>query len=279
MVRITDWSLVQVQPSPPGLRPASAATACQLSLYGLELMDIFYIAVLTLVSATIGTITGFGTSTIMIPVLVMFIQPIEAIFLVSIVHWFGNLWRILIFKSSFNLKLCALFGISGLIASYLGASLTLKADSAFLLRFLGTFLAIYSLSLIFKTNLKINAGTKTALFGGTLSGFFAGVFGIGGAVRSAFLLAFDLPKAVYIATAAAIGLLVDSTRVITYYFGGTRMNERLWWGLLIFIPVSLAGAQIAKKIVPKIPQNKFRIVIAVFLLLIGIKLIILPIGA
>lgn len=236
-------------------------------------MDIFYIALLTLLSGTIGTITGFGTSTIMIPVLVMFMPPVEAIFLVSIIHWFGNLWRILLFSSSFHWKLCALFGVSGLLASYLGASLSLNIDSSFLLRFLGIFLAGYALTLIFSTNLKIDAGTRTALLGGTLSGFFAGMFGIGGALRSAFLLAFDLPKAVYIATAAAIGLLVDSTRVVTYFLFGTVMSERLWWGLLLFIPVSLAGAQFAKMITHKIPQEKFRIVVAVFLLLIGATLI------
>lgn len=237
-------------------------------------MDIFYIALLTLLSGTIGTITGFGTSTIMIPVLVMFMPPVEAIFFVSIIHWFGNLWRILLFSSSFHWKLCALFGVSGLLASYLGASLSLNIDSSFLLRFLGIFLAVYALTLIFKTNLKIDAGTKTALLGGTLSGFFAGMFGIGGALRSAFLLAFDLPKAVYIATAAAIGLLVDSTRVVTYFLGGTVMSERLWWGLLLCIPVSLVGAKLAQIIVHKIPQDKFRIVVAVFLFFIGIKLLV-----
>lgn len=239
-------------------------------------MDIFYIALLTLVSATIGTMTGFGTSTIMIPVLVLFISPIEAIFLVSIVHWFGNVWKVSLFKSGFDFKLFALFGVSGFIASYIGAAITLNVDNDLLLRLLGIFLAGYSLSLIIKTNIKIKAGTKTALAGGALSGFFAGMFGIGGAIRSAFLLIYDLPKAVYIATAGAIGLLVDSTRIVTYYFGGTTMPERLWWGLLVFIPVSFIGAQIAKKIVNKIPQKTFRVVIACLLLLLGLKMVIIP---
>jgi len=37
----------------------------------------------------------------------------------------------------------------------------------------------------------------TAVCGGMLSGLFAGFFGVGGAVRGAFLTAFDLPKEVY----------------------------------------------------------------------------------
>lgn len=214
----------------------------------------------------------------MIPVLVMFMPPVEAIFLVSIIHFFSNLWRILLFKSGLNLKLFALFGISGLIASYLGAFSSLKVDGTFLLRILGGFLAVYAISLVVKTKMKIKAGTKTALVGGTLSGFFAGLFGIGGAIRSAFLLVFDLPKAVYVSTAAAIGLLVDSTRIITYvWIGGIAMSERIWWGLLIFIPVSLVAAKVAGKIIHKIPQDKFRIVIAVFLFLVGIKLAVFPV--
>ncbi len=115
-----------------------------------------------------------------------------------------------------------------------------------------------------------------ALSGGALSGFFAGMFGIGGAIRSMFLSAFNLPKAVYIATAGAIGLLVDSTRIITYFTGSVILPDELWWGLFLFIPISFVGAKFAKHIVDKIPQDRFRSVIAIFLLLIGIKLIIWP---
>ena len=91
-----------------------------------------------------------------------------------------------------------------------------------------------------------------------------------------FLTAFDLPKAVYIATAGAIGLLVDSTRIIAYFTGGATLPKELWYGLLLFIPISFIGAQIAKRIVDKIPQNKFRVMVAVFLFAIGLKLILFP---
>lgn len=239
-------------------------------------MDILSIALLTLFASMVGTITGFGTSTIMIPVLAVFLPPMEAIFLVSIIHWFGNLWKVTLFKSGFNFKLFALFGISGLLASYFGATVSLQLDTQILLRLLGIFLAIYSLSLIIKTDLAIKPSTSMALFGGTLSGFFAGLFGIGGAIRSAFLLLFNLPKAVYIATAGAIGLLVDSTRIITYLIGGTTMPDRLWLSLLIFIPISFIGAELAKKVLHKIPQKQFRIVLAMALFILGIKLIFFP---
>lgn len=239
-------------------------------------MEIFYIASLTFVAAAIGTITGFGTSTIMIPVLVIFFPPVEAIFLVAIIHWFGNIWKVTLFRSGFNLRLLVLFGIVGLVTSYLGAYISLGANEEVLLRVLGAFLAGYALFVAFQSKFKIPAGNAMAIFGGGLSGFFAGMFGVGGAIRGAFLSAFDLPKAVFIATAGAIGLLVDSTRIITYFTGGATLPRELWYGLILFIPVSFLGAQIAKKVVDRIPKNKFRIVIAVFLFVVGAKLVLFP---
>ena len=212
----------------------------------------------------------------MIPVLVIFLPPVEAIFLVAIVHWFGDVWKVSLFRKGFNFKLIALFGIIGLATSYLGAFVSLGADQSVLLQILGAFLVVYALFLIYQSKFKIPATNTAALSGGALSGFFAGMFGIGGSVRGMFLSAFDLPKAVYIATAGAIGLLVDSTRIITYFTGGATLPERLWWSLLILIPVSFVGAEIAKKVVDRIPQNRFRIVVAVFLLGVGVKLLIWP---
>lgn len=212
----------------------------------------------------------------MIPVLVIFFPPVEAIFLTAIVHWFGNIWKIALFRSGFNLRLFLLFGVVGTATSYLGAFISLGANEQILLRLLGAFLAGYALFLLLQSRFKIPPGNLTAVSGGALSGFFAGMFGIGGAIRSAFLTAFDLPKAVYIAVVGAIGLLVDSTRIIAYFAGGATLPKELWYGLLLFIPISFVGAQIAKKVVDKIPQKQFRAIITIFLFGIGLKLILFP---
>ncbi|OGZ95231.1 MAG: hypothetical protein A3A28_00605 [Candidatus Sungbacteria bacterium RIFCSPLOWO2_01_FULL_47_32] len=249
-------------------------------------MEIVYISLLTLIAATIGTITGFGTSTLMIPVLVIFFPPVEAIFLVAIIHWFGDVWKVALFRSGFNLRLLLLFGVVGLATSFLGAFISLGANEQILLRLLGAFLVGYALFFIFQgkfstkgepaSGWKMPAGNAMAISGGALSGFFAGMFGIGGPIRSMFLSAFDLPKAIYIATAGAIGLTVDVTRIIAYVAGGATLPRELWYGLFLFIPVSFVGAQTAKKIVDKIPQDKFRMVVAVFLFVIGAKLVLFP---
>lgn len=239
-------------------------------------MEILYIALLTLLASAAGTVTGFGTSTIMIPVLVMFLPPVEAIFLVAVIHWFGNVWKVLLFRRGIDLRLILLFGVTGFMASFLGALVSLGTEAAILLRLLGGFLVLYALFLLVKPRFAVPARDGVAVGGGVLSGFFAGMFGIGGAIRAMFLSAFDLPKAVYIATAGAIGLLVDSTRIAAYLAGGTELPERLLIGLLVFIPVSLLGAALARSIVDRVPQQRFRQIIAIFLLLAGAKLMVNP---
>jgi uncharacterized membrane protein YfcA len=141
---------------------------------------------------------------------------------------------------------------------------------------LGLFLIAYVVYLFAKSTFKVKQSIAAGALGGAASGFLAGIFGIGGAVRGMFLTAFDLPKAVYIATAGAIALVIDTTRLTTYLLEGARLETRLLYGMLIFVPASFLGASLAKRVVDKIPQAHFRKVVAVFLLLVGAKLLLFP---
>ncbi len=239
-------------------------------------MEIVLIVLVVVIASSIGTLTGFGTSTIMVPIMLSFYPVTQTLLFVGIIHWFGNLWKLVLFRKGFQWKLILSFGIPGIAATYLGASLVFDISTALLSRILGSFLIIYVIYLFAKSSFKIKQSLLAGACGGALSGFFAGLFGIGGAIRGLFLTSFDLPKAVYIATAGAIALTIDTTRLATYIKNDARLPQLLLWGLLIFIPASFLGARIAKSAVDKIPQEHFRKVVAVFLLLMGIKLLIFP---
>jgi len=239
-------------------------------------MEILYITLLTILASGIGTLTGFGTSTIMVPVLLFFLPLPQTLLLVGIIHWFGDIWKIILFKKGFNWKLILTFGIAGIATSYLGASMVFSISEKLLSQILGVFLVAYVLFLFFKPTFKIPKNSITAVSGGALSGFFAGIFGVGGAVRGVFLSAFNLPKAVYITTAGAIAFFIDTTRIATYVLNSITLERQFLWSFLLFIPASFLGAKVAKKIVGHIPQKKFRMVIAIFLFLVGLKFLLFP---
>ncbi len=240
-------------------------------------MNIFFIGLLTIIASFIGTLTGFGTSTIMIPSLSLLGLPFEqTLLLVGIIHWFGNIWKILFFKEGIQWRLIATFALPGIIATFIGARLMFFLHQSLLSQLLGIFLIAYVIVLMCAPSFHVKPNDKNALIGGALSGLSFGIFGMGGALRSAFLIAYELPKSVYLATTAIMSIIIDSTRLFTYFQEGMNLESQLVYGLLLFIPASLFGAYLAKKTIDKIPQKHFRFVIALFLMLVGIKLVVIP---
>jgi uncharacterized membrane protein YfcA len=238
--------------------------------------DIVYISLLTLLASIIGTLAGFGISTIMVPVLLIVLPLPQTLLLVGIVHWFNDIWKILLFREGIRWKLFLAFGLPGILASFIGSSLSLRISREILSRALGIFLIAYVLFIIFNRTFKLSQKLSVAVSSGALTGFFAGIFGIGGEINAVALSVFNLEKAVYVATAGAISLMIDSTRIVTYISGGIRLEPALLAGFLIFIPASLVGAILGKKGVEKIPQEKFRNFVAVFIFLLGLKLVLFP---
>lgn len=238
--------------------------------------EIFYIALLTLLASIIGTLAGFGISTIMVPVLLIVLPLPQTLLLVGIIHWFNDIWKILLFRKGIRWKLFLAFGLPGIFASFIGSSLSLRISREILSTALGIFLIAYVLFIVFNRTFKLSQKLSVAVSSGALTGFFAGTFGIGGEINAVALSAFNLEKAVYVATAGAISFMIDTTRIATYVSGGVRLEPALLAGFFIFIPASLIGAILGKKGVEKIPQEKFRNFVAIFIFLFGLKLVLFP---
>ena len=155
--------------------------------------------------------------------------------------------------------------------------MALSLPEVFLSRFVGVILLSYVLYLFFKPEFKLKDNFLTASLGGAGSGFLGGISGVGGgALRAVVLTAFNLEKSAYIFISGLTGFAIDASRITTYFLGGTRISGNLTQGLLFFIPASFFGAWVAKKVVNKIPQAKFRMVISIFLVIVGLKFLIFP---
>jgi uncharacterized membrane protein YfcA len=239
-------------------------------------MEVGAITILTLVASFIGTLTGFGAAAIMVPALAL-IFPIPVVLLFTgIVHWFGNLWKVLLFKNGVRWKLIFAFTIPGAVASYYGARLVFSVPAPILSRALGIFLVAYVLILFTRPSLKLKRVPRNMFIGGTLSGFFSGIFGVGGTIRAAFLSAFRLKQSVYLASLGLIGLAVDGARVVAYMTAGAALSDSLETGLLLFVPVSLLGAIAAKGVLTRMPQRHFHTLVTFFLFIVGVKLLLFP---
>jgi uncharacterized membrane protein YfcA len=99
----------------------------------------------------------------MIPVLLLFFPPVEAIYLVAIVHRFGDLWKVVLFREGRSMRLILLFGGVGIIASYAGARLSLDIAMEPMLRLLGGFLVAYAFFLFLLPQFKVPSSTPIAI--------------------------------------------------------------------------------------------------------------------
>tara|TARA_Y100000310_G_C20692873_1_gene823501 strand:+ start:964 stop:1707 length:744 start_codon:yes stop_codon:yes gene_type:complete len=238
----------------------------------LKMETLFLLFGLAFFAQIVGTVAGFGSSTIFLPLSLFFIDFHFAIVLTAIFHLFGNLSKIVLFKKGLVKNLALKFGIPSIILAFFGAIITNFVSSDLLKLILGTFLVLYIFYSFFKPSFSINQSTKNSIIGGSLSGFFAGIIGTGGAIRGAFLTSFNLEKTKYIATSAAIAFAIDITRIPVYLSNGFFDKAFIWMIPLLFI-IAISGAFFGKLIVNKLPQSIFKKFVLSMLLLISIKLI------
>lgn len=235
-------------------------------------MEEIFFWLLAFFAEVLGTMAGFGSSTVFLPLALFFLDFRTALILVAIFHISGNIGRITFFRSTINKRLLFIFGIPSIILTFLGALLVNYIPPDFLKLVLGIFLFVFSLISLHTPNFSFSANKRNNFVGGILSGFFAGLIGTGGALRGAFLTSFKLEKSVYIATAAAISLAVDITR-IPVYFGSGFLEQQFYYYIPILFVLAISGSFVGKKIVNKISQPTFRKIVLVALILISLKFV------
>lgn len=226
-----------------------------------------------LIAEIIGTMAGFGSSTIFLPLALLFVDFKTAIILVAIFHLFGNLSRIIFFREGFDRRVILQFGVPSVLLSLLGAFLIGVLPQPVLKLILGIFLIVTSVSFMAKPGLKFPANTRTFIAGGSATGFITALVGTGGALRATLLQGFNIEKVKYIATAATIALATDVTRIPVYISQGF-LTQQYYLYLPILFVIALAGSFIGRKIVKKIDQEKFRKMVLVAIILVSIKFII-----
>ena len=231
---------------------------------------LFFIS--ALLAEIIGTMAGFGSSTIFLPIALFFFDFKTALILAAIFHMSGNIGRIAFFRHNFDKRILLIFGIPSVLFTVIGASLVRFASQPLLKLILGVFLFLYVIFSLYRPDISVRSSMKNNMVGGSLSGFFAGLIGTGGALRGAFLTSFKLEKSVYIATAAAVSLAVDITR-IPIYIGSGFLSEEYYYFIPLLFLTAIVGSFIGKRIVKKVSQKRFRTFVLVFIGIVSLKFI------
>lgn len=252
-------------------------------------MEIIIISVVAFVTAILTFFSGFGLGTILTPVFIVFFPVEVAITLTGIVHFGNNIFKLFIVRRNFNKEVLLRFGIPAVIFAFIGAYILLlipnmeaicsyslfgKTFKIFplklLIALLLLFFAIIDLIPFFN---KLQFNRNKLPIGGALSGFFGGLSGSQGALRSAFLIRAGLSKEAFIATTVMISCFVDFTRLGVYSTRLLKIDFSDNLPLLISATLSaMCGAFIGNKLLKKVTLHFLQITVAIMLVILAIAL-------
>lgn len=247
---------------------------------------------LLLISAGISILTfysGFGLGTLLTPFMMVFFPFDVAIALTGIVHLFNNLLKFILVKKHINLTVFLRFGIPALVFAFIGSTVlfftsdlpviysyqlwdkTCKIEVMKLI--ISVLLFCFTLMDFLPQLKKLTFDKKYLMLGGSLSGFFGGLSGNQGALRTVFLMKSGLNKESFIATGVAVSTLVDATRIGVYANRLIKIDLSSNFNLLACALFgALIGTWVGNRLLKKITYKFINVFTAIFLLIISILL-------
>lgn len=218
----------------------------------------------------VASVTGFGIGSILTPLLSLEIGTKLAVGLVSIPHLIATFLRFWMMKEHVDRRVLLSFGVMSAAGGLLGAFLHTKfATPALTL--------VFGIILIFAGGMgssglseKLRFGKRAAWLAGALSGALGGLVGNQGGIRSAAMLSFDIRKEAFVATATAIGLIVDGARMPIYFVA--EAHGILSHGRFILLAVAgvVTGTFLGTRFLHHIPEKTFRRTVSFLILLLGV---------
>lgn len=255
-------------------------------------MELALIGIVALLTAGLTLFSGFGLGTVLMPVFALFFPVPLAITATAVVHFANNIFKFGLMARQANWPVVARFGVPAAIAAIVGASLLtlfdrMPAVTTYTLgpatfeitvvkAVIGVLIVVFALLELWPWFQALAFPPGWLPLGGALSGFFGGLSGNQGALRSAFLLKAGLSKDAFVATGAVSAVIVDATRLVVY--GTGVIAEHLVQSRELLAPVAVAtvcafiGSFAGKRMLRKVTLRTVQLVVAGAMLVIGLAL-------
>lgn len=250
---------------------------------------------ISLLVAILTLFSGFGLSTLLLPIFSIFFSIEIAIAATAIVHLVNNIFKFFLVGRMANLTITMKFAIPAAITAALGAWLLTQISGIRIASYqiLGHVFYIELIKMVVGILIGIfvllelvpkfsNMGLKASYIplGGAISGFFGGLSGLQGALRSMFLLKAGLNKNEFIGTTVVSAIIVDLSRLVVYGFGifsshlQELKNQNLF-GLVTAATISACvGSIIGTRVLKKITLKMVETIVGILLFMVAICLTI-----
>jgi uncharacterized membrane protein YfcA len=257
-------------------------------------MEYVIISAVALLVSGLTFFSGFGLGTLLMPAFALFF-PIEvAVAATAIVHLANNIFKLFLIGKYAIMRIVLKFAVPAAVAAVFGAlvlnyisdldyitSYTLGEREFFItpVKLIIAFLMIvFALLELLPFINDFNIKEKYIPIGGVLSGFFGGISGHQGALRTAFLVRTGLEKKALIGTMVTSSVIVDISRLIVYgitFFSAhftIMQSDNISKLIIVGTIAAFIGAFIGRQLLEKVTLKHIQVTVAVMLLLLAIGL-------
>lgn len=249
-------------------------------------MAFVIVGLAAIVTSALTLFSGFGLGTLLMPAFALFFTVDMAVVLTAIVHFLNNLFKLTLVGRHADWRVVVRFGLPALAASLVGALVLMRLTSVSAIgayELLGKTFEVDPINLVIALLIvafalfevmpafqNLTFKREHLAIGGVLSGFFGGLSGHQGALRSAFLVKAGLSRDAFIGTNVVIACLVDVTRLAVYagHFRRAGVGENL--PLLATATVcAFLGAFIGTRLMHKVTMKGVQWLVTALLILIA----------
>src|SRR5258706_13266119 len=235
----------------------------------LDLVAVLFLGVL---ACTRGGVIGFGSSIMLMPMLVIRFGQREAVPIMALAAVVANAARAAVWWREVDWQAFAAYSAVGVPAAALGASTLLTIPQRWIEIAMGLFFlaVIPARRWLARHNLRINLW-QLAL-AGALVGYITGIVVSTGPINAPFFLALGLVKGAYLATEALGSLAVYISKTVVFRTFGALPLDILYKGLIIGSSL-MVGSFVAKRLVLKLKAEQFSMLIEGLLLVSGLTML------
>jgi uncharacterized membrane protein YfcA len=225
-----------------------------------------------LVAGTLGGIVGFGSSIMLMPVLVIVFGPLQAVPIMAIAAILANLSRVIAWWREIDWKACGAYSVTGVPAAALGARTLFSLPP----RLIEIAIGVFFIAMIFVRrwmaahDFRLKPWHLAVL--GLVIGYITGIVVSTGPITAPIFLAAGLVKGAFIGTEAAASLAVYLSKATTFRALGMLPADIIVMGLITGSSLMI-GAFVAKRFVLQIAPQQFRLLMDGLMFVSGVVLI------
>lgn len=240
-----------------------------------DILVLCLLAVGSFAAAALAAVAGFGGAAVLLPILVSVFGVRDAIPILTVAQLIGNGSRVWFNRGELALPVVGWFALGSVPFSLVGGILFASAPLPALKRLLGLFLLL----IVVYRHLGTTSGFRPSLHGfaviGALFSFLSALLGSVGPLMAPLFLAYGLVKGAYIGTEALATVVMHVTKLVAY--GGTEVLTFNNAGIgLALGPIMILGSYAGKKILDRMPERVFVVIVEATLVVAGIRFLVQP---